>query len=136
MEMLLWWPFAWKNVIDLFKPGSWAVSSAIVMEGLNRRPAVGWGEPLCIFYSRYEMCKFGPSCKFDHPMGVFTYNLSTPSSADVPVVRRLSGLSSGTGMVTLSSEGLNEGSAAKPRRLSLSEARQLPSGDKDIDTEG
>ncbi|KAH7840490.1 hypothetical protein Vadar_017610 [Vaccinium darrowii] len=91
--------------------------------GLPLRP----GEPLCIFYSRYGICKFGPSCKFDHPMGVFTYNMAASSSAaDAPVVRRLLASSPGTGALALSSE----------RRLSLSESRQMPSGDDNIDTEG
>lgn len=66
------------------------------------------GEPLCIFYSRYGICKFGPNCKFDHPMGIFTYNLSpSSSSADAPVVRRL-----------------------------MDSSRKMPSGDDNIDTEG
>ncbi|KAK9195215.1 hypothetical protein WN943_003334 [Citrus x changshan-huyou] len=91
------------------------------------------GEPLCIFYSRYGICKFGPSCKFDHPMGIFTYNLSASSSADAPV-RRFLGSSSATGALNLSSEGLVE--AGSGRRLSLPETRQMSSGDDEIDTEG
>ncbi|XP_028056282.1 zinc finger CCCH domain-containing protein ZFN-like isoform X2 [Camellia sinensis] len=101
--------------------------------GLPLRP----GEPLCIFYSRYGICKFGPSCKFDHPMGVLTYNLAaSSSSADAPVVRRLLASSSGSGVLALSSEGLVEAGSSKPRRLSLSESRSMPSGDDKIDTEG
>ncbi|THG20227.1 hypothetical protein TEA_022699 [Camellia sinensis var. sinensis] len=93
--------------------------------GLPLRP----GEPLCIFYSRYGICKFGPSCKFDHPMGVLTYNLAaSSSSADAPVVRRLLASSSGSGVLALSSEGLVEAGSSKPRRLSLSESRSMPSG--------
>nr|XP_027087150.1 zinc finger CCCH domain-containing protein ZFN-like isoform X1 [Coffea arabica] len=97
--------------------------------GLPLRP----GEPLCIFYSRYGICKFGPSCKFDHPMGVFTYNVSS-SSTEPPTVRRLLGSSSGTGPLTLASEGLVEASSTKSRLLPLSEARK-PSGDTSIDPE-
>ncbi|XP_057960975.1 zinc finger CCCH domain-containing protein ZFN-like [Malania oleifera] len=97
--------------------------------GLPLRP----GEPLCVFYSRYGICKFGPSCKFDHPMGIFTYNLSA-SSSDAPVVRRLLGSSSGTSPLNLS-EGLVESGSTKPRRLSLAETRQMPSGDNNIDAE-
>lgn len=94
------------------------------------------GEPLCIFYSRYGICKFGPSCKFDHPMGIFAYNLSASSSPDAPV-RRLLGSSSGTAQLNLSSEGLVESGSTNPRRLSLSETRQMPSGDdNNTDTEG
>ncbi|KAB1202405.1 Zinc finger CCCH domain-containing protein ZFN-like [Morella rubra] len=99
--------------------------------GLPLRP----GEPLCIFYSRYGICKFGPSCKFDHPMGIFTYNHSASFSADVPI-RRLLGSSSGPAALNLSTDGLVEAGSAKPRRLSLSETRQMPSGDDNVDTEG
>ncbi|XP_068666850.1 zinc finger CCCH domain-containing protein ZFN-like isoform X2 [Aristolochia californica] len=99
--------------------------------GLPLRP----GEPLCIFYSRYATCKFGPNCKFDHPMGTFTYGLAT-SSADVPVVRRLLGSSSGTGALPLSSEGgPAEVGTVKSRRLSLSESRQMTSSDENIEAE-
>ncbi|CAL0299978.1 unnamed protein product [Lupinus luteus] len=98
--------------------------------GLPLRP----GEPLCVFYSRYGICKFGPSCKFDHPMGIFTYNLSASPSAEAPG-RGLLGSSSGTAALNLSS-GLAESGSSKPRRLSISETRQVPSGDDDIDDEG
>ncbi|KAJ6855119.1 hypothetical protein NC651_039941 [Populus alba x Populus x berolinensis] len=109
-------------------PAPDCVLSAI---GLPLRP----GEPLCIFYSRYGICKFGPSCKFHHPMGIFTYNLTASSSADTPV-RRLLGSSSGSAALTLSSEGLVDAGSTKPRRLSLSEPRQMPPGDDNIDTGG
>ncbi|KAF9661374.1 hypothetical protein SADUNF_Sadunf19G0062200 [Salix dunnii] len=99
--------------------------------GLPLRP----GEPLCVFYSRYGSCKFGPSCKFHHPMGILTYNLTASSSADAPV-RRLLGSSSGSAALTLSSEGLVEAESTKPRRLSLSEPRQMPPGDDNIDIGG
>ncbi|KAH1199853.1 Zinc finger CCCH domain-containing protein ZFN-like [Glycine max] len=99
--------------------------------GLPLRP----GEPLCVFYSRYGICKFGPSCKFDHPMGVFTYNMSASPLADAPG-RRMLGSSSGTSALNLSSEGLVESGSENPRRLSLSETRQIPSGDDNIDEEG
>ncbi|XP_028790340.1 zinc finger CCCH domain-containing protein ZFN-like [Neltuma alba] len=98
--------------------------------GLPLRP----GEPLCVFYSRYGICKFGPSCKFDHPMGIFAYNISASPSSDTPV-RRLLGSSSGTAALNLSSEGLVESGSAKPRRLSLSETRQI-SSEESIDDEG
>ncbi|KAF1878336.1 hypothetical protein Lal_00047003 [Lupinus albus] len=98
--------------------------------GLPLRP----GEPLCVFYSRYGICKFGPSCKFDHPMGIFTYNLSASPSAEAPGRSPL-GSSSGTAALNLSS-GLAESGSSKSRRLSISETRQIPSGDDDIDDEG
>ncbi|XP_043722092.1 zinc finger CCCH domain-containing protein ZFN-like isoform X2 [Telopea speciosissima] len=99
--------------------------------GLPLRP----GEPLCMFYSRYSICKFGPNCKFDHPVGPTPYNISTSSSSDVPV-RRLLGSSSGISALPLSSEGPAEAGSGKSRRLSLSETRQMPSGDENIDAEG
>ncbi|XP_009769505.2 zinc finger CCCH domain-containing protein ZFN-like isoform X3 [Nicotiana sylvestris] len=94
------------------------------------------GEPMCIFYSRYGICKFGPSCKFDHPMRVFTYNISASSSTDDPSVRRLLGSSSGTGALTLTSEGIVEAASTTPRRLSLLETRKMPPGDNNFDREG
>ncbi|XP_047316269.1 zinc finger CCCH domain-containing protein ZFN-like [Impatiens glandulifera] len=101
--------------------------------GLPLRP----GEPLCIFYSRYGICKFGPNCKFDHPMGGFTYNTSSASSSsNIPVVRHMLGSPSGPATLVLSSEGLVEVGSVKQRRYSLSESRQIHSGDDDIDTEG
>ncbi|KAK9159433.1 hypothetical protein Syun_005774 [Stephania yunnanensis] len=99
--------------------------------GLPLRP----GEPLCIFYSRYGVCKFGPNCKFDHPMETFAYGLSASSTVNVPVVRRLLGSTSGTSALPLSSETTEAGST-KSRRLSLSETRQMSSGDENIDMEG
>ncbi|KAK4796787.1 hypothetical protein SAY86_029113 [Trapa natans] len=84
--------------------------------GLPLRP----GEPLCSFYSRYGICKFGPSCKFDHPIGIFTYNLSASSLAD-PATQHFPILSSGL--------------VGKARLLSLSETRQMPAGEDDIDSE-
>uniref|UniRef100_A0A2P2KXL6 Uncharacterized protein MANES_08G104100 n=1 Tax=Rhizophora mucronata TaxID=61149 RepID=A0A2P2KXL6_RHIMU len=93
------------------------------------------GEPLCMFYSRYGICKFGPSCKFDHPMGIFTYNVTASSSTVAPVQHFLSS-ASGSAALTLSSEGLVETGSTKPRRLSLSDPRQMSSGDDSVDTEG
>ncbi|XP_029122312.1 zinc finger CCCH domain-containing protein ZFN-like isoform X2 [Elaeis guineensis] len=102
--------------------------------GLPLRP----GEPLCVFYSRYGICKFGPNCKFDHPMGTFTYGISTSSTADVPTVRRLIGSSSGPPALTSSSEGPADAGMGKPRdsrRLSLSESRQIGTGDENLEAE-
>ncbi|XP_059298607.1 zinc finger CCCH domain-containing protein ZFN-like isoform X3 [Lycium ferocissimum] len=99
--------------------------------GLPRRP----GEPLCIFYSQYGICKFGPSCKFDHPMRVFTYNISASSSTDDPAVQRLLGSSSGTGALTLTTEGIIEAACTEPRRSSLSEPTKMPPGGNNIDRE-
>ncbi|KAI3946593.1 hypothetical protein MKX01_014451 [Papaver californicum] len=99
--------------------------------GLPLRP----GEPLCIFYSRYGICNFGPNCKFDHPMGPLSYGISASSSVDVPIVHRLLGSSAGSAALPLASDGSVEAGSGKPRRLSLSEARQMPSSDENIDPE-
>lgn len=84
------------------------------------------GEPLCIFYSRYGICKFGPSCKFDHPMGVFTYNLS-PNSSDRQH-NMLASASGGSGVLNITSQGNMEGVS-----VTLSERIQMPSNDNSID---
>ncbi|KAE8677332.1 Zinc finger CCCH domain-containing protein ZFN-like [Hibiscus syriacus] len=78
---------------------------------------------------------FGPSCKFNHPMGIFTDDYSASSLSDVPV-RNFLGSSAGTTGLKLSPEGLVEAVSTKPRRLSLSENRQLSPSDDNIDTEG
>lgn len=92
------------------------------------------GEPLCVFYSRYGICKFGPSCKFDHPMRVVAYNSAAAalSSNESPAVRRY--LASPSGMVALNLSPVEAGSTNN-RRLSLSEARQKSSGDNNTDSE-
>ncbi|KAI3459150.1 hypothetical protein Pfo_015813 [Paulownia fortunei] len=100
--------------------------------GLPLRP----GEPLCVFYSRYGICKFGSSCKFDHPMRVFAYSAAAASSStDGPAVRRFMASSPGTVALSLSPDGLVEAGSTNNIRLSLTEARQKPSGDNNIDTE-
>ncbi|KAM0935854.1 putative transcription factor C3H family [Dioscorea sansibarensis] len=96
--------------------------------GLPLRP----GEPLCIFYSRYGICKFGPNCKFDHPM---MYSPAAPT-ADVPVVRRLLGSSMGSPALTLTSDGPVEAGPGKSRRRTLSESRQMASGEENTEAEG
>ncbi|KAL1542600.1 zinc finger CCCH domain-containing protein ZFN-like [Salvia divinorum] len=94
------------------------------------------GEPLCVFYSRYGICKFGPSCKFDHPMRVFAYNTpASSSSTDSAAIRRFLASSPGTVPANFSSDGLMDGGSTNNRRLSLSEARQKPSGDNNTDSE-
>ncbi|CAA0821265.1 Zinc finger CCCH domain-containing protein 33 [Striga hermonthica] len=96
------------------------------------------GEPLCVFYSRYGICKFGPSCKFDHPMRVFSYNAAASSSStNSPAVRHfLASSSSGNVALSFSADGLAEAGSSNNRRLSLSEpTRQKSSGDNNIDSE-
>lgn len=47
------------------------------------------GEPICSFYSRYSMCKFGPNCKFDHPIGTVMYGHASSPISEVPTSRRM-----------------------------------------------
>lgn len=39
----------------------------------------------CTFYLQNGHCKFGSTCKFDHPMGTMRYNPSASSLIDMPV---------------------------------------------------
>lgn len=68
-------------------------------------------------------------------MGVFTYNMAAQSSTEAPAQHYL-GPSSGTGTMTLSSEGLTEASSVNQRRLSMTETRQMPSSNDHIVSEG
>lgn len=43
------------------------------------------GAPLCSHYAQNGVCKFGPSCKFDHPMRTLSYSPSASSLTDMPV---------------------------------------------------
>ncbi|KAM1697154.1 hypothetical protein ACFX1R_032974 [Malus domestica] len=51
------------------------------------------GEPICqgvqpcTFYLLNGQCKFGSTCKFDHPVQTMRYNLSASSLVDMPVVQ-------------------------------------------------
>ena len=70
---------------------------------------------MCVFYSRYGICKFGPSCKFNHPMEVFAYDNTASETGEVV-----------------------ETSGGHSRRVSVSETRQAAttSGqDTPIDTQ-
>lgn len=40
---------------------------------------------VCTFYLQNGHCKFGSTCKFDHPMGNMRYNPSASSLIDMPV---------------------------------------------------
>lgn len=39
----------------------------------------------CSFYLQHGHCKFGSTCKFDHPIGPMRYNPSASSLIDMPV---------------------------------------------------
>lgn len=43
------------------------------------------GAPLCSHYAQNGVCRFGPSCKFDHPMRALSYSPSASSLTDMPV---------------------------------------------------
>lgn len=43
------------------------------------------GDQPCVYYTQHGFCKFGPTCKFDHPMGTLSYSPSVPSLNDVPI---------------------------------------------------
>lgn len=43
------------------------------------------GTQPCAYYAQHGFCKFGPACKFDHPMGSLSYSPSVSSLTDVPV---------------------------------------------------
>lgn len=53
--------------------------------------------PACTHYAQRGICKFGPACKFDHPMvGALSYSPSASSLADMPVAPYPVGSSIGT----------------------------------------
>lgn len=54
------------------------------------------GAPPCIHYAQRGVCKFGPSCKFDHPVEALPYSPSASSFVNVPVVSIPAGLSVNT----------------------------------------
>lgn len=55
------------------------------------------GAPSCSYYAQHGVCKFGPTCKFDHPMGgTLSYSPSASSLADMPVAPYPVGSSLGT----------------------------------------
>ncbi|GBG60398.1 hypothetical protein CBR_g5575 [Chara braunii] len=61
-------------------PGT-AARCALNPMGFPLRP----GQPPCTFYVRNGDCKFGQTCKFDHPVGELEYCPSASSLVDMPV---------------------------------------------------
>ncbi|XP_057822205.1 zinc finger CCCH domain-containing protein 66 isoform X4 [Cryptomeria japonica] len=126
------WPIARAPFIQSPRwqgPSSYA--SVILPQGLVSVPS--WssypGAPACGFYTRYGICKFGPTCKFDHPMGS-----SIPLPIDVPVGRHLLG-SSSSALVSgsLSSElPVESGAGIYKERASKSDVHQQSSGAEDL----
>lgn len=43
------------------------------------------GAQICAYYAQHGVCKFGPTCKFDHPVGTLSYSPSASSLSDMPV---------------------------------------------------
>jgi Zinc finger C-x8-C-x5-C-x3-H type (and similar) len=46
------------------------------------------GAQPCNYYAKHGVCKYGPTCKFDHPMGTLSYTPSTSSLSalsDMPI---------------------------------------------------
>ncbi|THF94145.1 hypothetical protein TEA_022971 [Camellia sinensis var. sinensis] len=62
------------------------------------------GAQLCTHYAQNGVCKFGSSCKFDHPLGTLSYSSSASSLADMPVAPYPVGSSMGTLAPSSSSE--------------------------------
>lgn len=67
------------------------------------------GLPVCHHYTQRGQCKFGPACKFDHPMSPMrelSYSPSASSLADMPVAPYPVGSSVGTLAPSFSSSEL------------------------------
>lgn len=54
------------------------------------------GAAPCTHYTQRGVCKFGPTCKFDHPIVSLSYSPSASSLTDVPVAPYFVGSSVGT----------------------------------------
>ncbi|CAM0950238.1 unnamed protein product [Alopecurus aequalis] len=112
-------------------PGPSGYAQVIVPQGLVQVP--GWnpyaGEPVCTFYSRYGICKFGPNCKFDHPMGALMYGAATSRIGDAPPLHYQLAPSPGH------SERLLDGGSGRPHRVSQSDSQQILSGDGSAERE-
>lgn len=90
---------------------------------------------MCDFYSRYGICKFGPNCKYDHPIRTYTYGLSASSMAEVPTAWHLSSILPEPPVLTLPLETAANGSSGVSRRISLSESQHATAGDENDDEE-
>lgn len=67
------------------------------------------GAPPCTHYAQRGVCKFGPACKFDHPMSSMSYSPSASSLTDMPVAPYPVGSSIGTLAPPSSSSELQPG---------------------------
>eukprot|EP01018_Ginkgo_biloba_P003521 Gb_32583 [translate_table: standard] len=103
--------------------------SSLVNEALQK----GKGAPTCIFYMHYGICKYGPNCKFNHPMRTLSYSPSASSLGDMPVAP-LPVVEYPSATVAPSSKLSTEnGTVSSPQNISTSKAQ--PSGGEDLATE-
>lgn len=84
---LLYWNFS--NKVSRYLLHLAHVLSRTLTLGLLILPSVFGlllqGSPPCNFYTRYGICKFGPTCKFDHPLRGLTYGSPASLQTDIPV---------------------------------------------------
>lgn len=89
------------------------------------------GAPICTHYTQRGQCKFGPACKFDHPMGM-SYSPSASSLADMPVAPYPVGSSIGILAPSSSSSEsrpkLNSGSSKDSSSTRMSSSMSTSSG--------
>lgn len=69
---------------------------------------INQGAPICTHYVQNRECKFGASCRFDHPMGTLSYSSSASSLADMPVAPYPVGSTVGTLAPSSSSSDLRQ----------------------------
>ncbi|CAI8590834.1 unnamed protein product [Vicia faba] len=105
--------------------------------GLPLRP----GAAPCTHYTQRGICKFGPTCKFDHPIASLSYSPSASSLADVSVAPHFVGSSVGTLVPSSSSElqpELTAGSSREsvPSRISSSVSTTTGSAGLNLSTGG
>ncbi|CAF2127930.1 unnamed protein product [Brassica napus] len=61
-------------LLDRFFHGMWLVSiCGAASSDCTSSMACGWGQPACANFKAYGLCKYGASCKFDHPVPVNPY---------------------------------------------------------------
>ncbi|KAE9609585.1 putative transcription factor C3H family [Lupinus albus] len=91
------------------------------------------GASVCTHYTQRGVCKFGPACKFDHPMGSLRYSPSASSLTDMPVAPYYSvGSSHGTLAPSSSSSELQHelasGSSNEPASSRMSSSTSTLTG--------
>lgn len=91
------------------------VNAVLSSAGLPLRP----GAALCTHYAQRGICKFGPACKFDHPIAPLSYSPSASSLTDVPVAPYFVGSSIGTLVPSSSSPELQPELTAGSSRESV-----------------